>query len=459
MWSAQETKYHINILDLLAVKLAIQTFTKYRGVKAIHLQVDNIVALTYLMKMGGTQNLKMVELAKEIWEYLLKWGITITVEYLPSELNVTADWESRNILDSSEWMLSHQIFQKVCQIRGFPEIDLFCISTITSDTNLRFMETRSSQSCNRCISTELVTQTPVCFSPILHDSKSSQQNTQGTSPQAHINNPSLDNTSLVSKDFEHVNQESYFVALEKGPFEKPQRGNSSPSSKQDSKTGGLDGFRARLQEEGISKAASNIISKSRRPNSNANYESSWRKWASWCSRRETDSFSSNINEILDYLTDLYKQGLQYRTINNHRSAISAFHEQIQGKPVGEHPRVCALLAGIFNSRPPQPKYCFIWNVQIVIEFIRKEWGRNQELSDKFLTYKLTMLLALTSASCTLSLQHLNIRFMVKTPSSFTFTFRKLHKAWMKGKSPPSVVFSFFQRRQQFMCCRSFKRIY
>ena len=239
--------------------------------------------------------------------------------------------------------------------KGFSRDRFVCIPSITSDTNLCCMETRSSQSCNRCISTELVTQTPVCFSPILHDSKSSQQNTQGTSPQAHINNPSLDNTSLVSKDFEHVNQESYFAALEKGPSEKSQRGNSSPSPEQDSKTGGLDGFRARLQEEEISKAASDLISKSRRPNSNANYESSWRKWASWCSRRETDSFSSNINEILDYLTDLYKQGLQYRTINNHRSAISAFHEQIQGKPVGEHPRVCDLFARIFNSRPPQPK--------------------------------------------------------------------------------------------------------
>ena len=109
-----------------------------------------------------------------------------------------------------------------------------------------------------------------------------------------------------------------------------------------------------LQVQGISKAASNLISKSRRPNSNANYESSWRKWASWCSRRETDSFSSNINEILDYLTDLYKQGLQYRTINNHRSAISAFHEQIQGKPVGKHPEcvLCLrefLIAGLHNQ--------------------------------------------------------------------------------------------------------------
>ena len=83
------------------------------------------MALTYLMKMADTQNLKMEELAKQIRKYLLKWGITITAEYLPSELNLTADWESRSILDSSEWFLSHQIFQKACQIRGFPEIDVF----------------------------------------------------------------------------------------------------------------------------------------------------------------------------------------------------------------------------------------------------------------------------------------------------------------------------------------------
>ena len=66
--------------------------------------------------------------------------------------------------------------------------------------------------------------------------------------------PSLDNTSLAFKDFEHVNQEYYFAALEKRPSEKSQRGNSFSSSEQDSKTGGLDGFRARLWEEKISKA-------------------------------------------------------------------------------------------------------------------------------------------------------------------------------------------------------------
>ena len=46
------------------------------------------------------------------------------------------------------------------------------------------METRSPRLCNRCISTELDTQIPACFSPILLDSKSSQQNNQGKSSKA-----------------------------------------------------------------------------------------------------------------------------------------------------------------------------------------------------------------------------------------------------------------------------------
>ena len=72
-----------------------------------------------------------------------------------------------------------------------------------------------------------------------------------------------------------------------------------------------------------------------------------------------------------------------------------------------------MVAGVFNSRAPQPRYCFIWNVQTVIDFIKSEWGKNEDLSDKYLTYKLTMLLALTSTSRVLGLQHLDIRFMTK----------------------------------------------
>ena len=125
MLSAQEMKNHINVLELLAIKLAIQLFSKTLKHKAIHLQVGNMVALTYQLKMGGIQNLKLVQWEKEIWDHLLQYGITLTAEYLPRKLNVTADWESRNNSDSSEWKLALQSFQRICQLRGTLEIDLF----------------------------------------------------------------------------------------------------------------------------------------------------------------------------------------------------------------------------------------------------------------------------------------------------------------------------------------------
>ena len=54
----------------------------------------------------------------------------------------------------------------------------------------------------------------------------------------------------------------------------------------------------------------------------------------------------------NYLSALFDEGLQYRIVNAHRSAISAYHDFINGKPIGKHPNICALLTGIFNERPP-----------------------------------------------------------------------------------------------------------
>ena len=51
-WSYQERTKHINILEVIAVKLGILTFTKGKSVTAIHLQIDNMTAVL-LGKNGG----------------------------------------------------------------------------------------------------------------------------------------------------------------------------------------------------------------------------------------------------------------------------------------------------------------------------------------------------------------------------------------------------------------------
>ena len=73
--------------------------------------------------MGGVKSLEMIKLIKEIWDFLSR-GIPITTEYLPSKLNIIADWESREKVDFSEWKLDPKVFQGLVQLMGNPVVDL-----------------------------------------------------------------------------------------------------------------------------------------------------------------------------------------------------------------------------------------------------------------------------------------------------------------------------------------------
>jgi len=108
-----------------AAKLAIQTFTKTKTVKSIHIQMDNVVAICYLLKTGDTKNQQLTAIFQEIWDYLLLQGITITVEYLPGKLNIEVDRESRQVKDSNEWRVCQKTFNLITKKGGTPRIDLF----------------------------------------------------------------------------------------------------------------------------------------------------------------------------------------------------------------------------------------------------------------------------------------------------------------------------------------------
>ena len=53
-WIQQE-RMHINELELLALKLALEIFLTAQEIKSWHVQIDNILALTYFVKIEGTK--------------------------------------------------------------------------------------------------------------------------------------------------------------------------------------------------------------------------------------------------------------------------------------------------------------------------------------------------------------------------------------------------------------------
>ena len=82
---------------------------------------------------------------------------------------------------------------------------------------------------------------------------------------------------------------------------------------------------------------------------------------------------------------------------------------------------------------------------------------NSQLSEKELTCKLTVLLALSSALRASSIQHLNIDFMAKTNSCYKFYFNKLHKSWRKGKVPPAVTHQEYTQNESLCDVRTLEK--
>ena len=76
-----------------------------------------------------------------------------------------------------------------------------------------------------------------------------------------------------------------------------------------------------------------------------------------------------------------EERLEYNTIGS-LSAILVYYEKVDDMPLGQHPLVTSLMAGIFDSRSLQPWYIFAWGVQVILKFIKKDWGISSSLSDR-----------------------------------------------------------------------------
>ena len=171
--------------------------------------MGNKIALNYLVKMEGTHDKDFLGLYKQIWDYLQSKKITITAEHLPGHLNITADWESRNFQDKSDWELSPEVFAKICQKLGTPSIDLFT-SLLSSTPSLDGLEAISGNSGDQCHVSTMGKSVPICLSPI-------QPNTPGIIKAMErrdhndIGGTNMAITSMVFSSSEHVYPQSIFI--------------------------------------------------------------------------------------------------------------------------------------------------------------------------------------------------------------------------------------------------------
>ena len=123
-WQSDELGNHINWLELKAGLLAIQSFASDLSHKHFILRMDNTCAIHYLNNQGGVVA-SLDSLTKEIWGWCNARNLSFFAAYIPGQENVTADFQSRNFKDNTEWSLNDKEFLRIVETFGIPDIDLF----------------------------------------------------------------------------------------------------------------------------------------------------------------------------------------------------------------------------------------------------------------------------------------------------------------------------------------------
>ena len=350
-----------------------------------------------------------------MWNFAADRNLTLSAVYVPGEENQIADKKSRVFQDRLEWMLHPAVFQALQK-----EVDCFSIDLFATRVNHQvaaFVSWRpepgvvATEAFNVKWDFQLAYLFPL-FCMIKRCLRKIQQD------QAHC----VEKQSLVSNHSISVGRATIASSKTAGSSETPRHKKIHPCAFKKLQADCMAHFRAKLTKEGFSQKVSDILLSSWRKKTASQYESAWKAWSGCCSEREINPFSTTLENILEFLADLFYKGFKFRTLGVYRSAISSNHETVDVFVIGKHPMIAKFMKGVFSLRPPEPKYFVTWDVRQILDFL-KTWSPAESLSLKQLTLKLVMLAALITAARSSSVNKMNSCFRYFKPHGVLLRFQ------------------------------------
>ena len=159
-----------------------------------------------------------------------------------------------------------------------------------------------------------------------------------------------------------------------------------------------------MRKEDITEDVAEVILQSFRDNTKKQYNTYISRFMSFLEDNGSTIVSADRPLVLKFLSELGRQGLSYSAVNTARSAISSVLSMLVGVQVGSDPLICRYMRGLFNMRPSLPRYSETWDPGMIIKYLK---GR-EESGLRFLSMKLTMLLALLSGQRVATLASLKL---------------------------------------------------
>lgn len=103
---------------------ATYCFTSAITEASVEIKIDNVTAVSFINKLGGTRSLALCAVALRISEWCELRNLNLKAVFLPRIANFLAVTEAKKPLEDWDWMLAQTSFSKVQAIWPM-EVDLF----------------------------------------------------------------------------------------------------------------------------------------------------------------------------------------------------------------------------------------------------------------------------------------------------------------------------------------------
>ena len=136
--------------------------------------------------------------------------------------------------------------------------------------------------------------------------------------ESNSNSSALDNTSVVYKDYGACSLTTYNHSQS---IPQTSWNQSETSTLFETSDVGLINLEPVSSTTQISSDAQAIISAAWRNTTKTKYNSTFKRWTNFCSKRNINSLQPNTVNIIEFLTEEFKRGLSYNSLVSARSAL------------------------------------------------------------------------------------------------------------------------------------------
>ncbi len=393
VWTGPQLRWHINCLELLAVRLALSRLRGRLQGKDVLVRTDNTATVAYINRQGGLRSRRMSQLARHLLLWSQKHLRSLRAIHIPGVLNRAADELSRAALPG-EWRLHPQAVQLIWSRFGVAQVDLFA-SPETTHCQWFYSLTEATLGTDALAHSWPQGLRKYAFPPVSLLAQTLCK-IREDEEQVLLVAPYWPSRTWFPELMLLATAPPWPIPLRKDLLSQ-RRGTLRHPRPDLWKTPCVVPGRDAEVLGDLPQEVALTIASARAPSTRRAYALKWNLFVEWCSSHREDPRRCSIRAVLSFLQQGLERRLSPSTLKVYVAAISAHHDPVEGRSVGKHDLVIRFLRGARRLNPPRPPSLPSWDLALVLRALRiAPFEPLQSVELKFLSMKTLLLTALAS---------------------------------------------------------------